>query len=83
MEIITYKMDFSDALVAGDSLTGTPTVVATPATGITIDQKTLSGTIAQCRVTGGTDGVDYLVRFTCDAAGGEKVEAEGKLKVRN
>lgn len=82
-EIRKYDMDFADDLSTGDSLTGTPTVVEESTSDLTIDQETISGTVAQCRVAGGVDGVEYLLRYTVTTTNGDTLETLGRLVVED
>jgi len=58
-------MDFSQfpEIIAGASLSGSPTFVATPS-GLTITSIAISGTQVQAIISGGTDGTTYQITVT-------------------
>lgn len=88
-----FDMDFSPRLAAAESLTGTPTVTEetvdqdtgalTPSVDLTFGTATVSGQIAQVRISGGTDGVLYKVTFVATTDLSNTVEAEGFLLVQD
>ena len=86
-----FDMDFSPRLSAGESLTGTPTVseqtvdqsdgTLTASTDLVFGTATVSGQIAQVRISVGLDAVLYKITFLATTDGGNTVEAEGFLHV--
>jgi hypothetical protein len=60
-----YSVDFSAALSTGDTITGTPTVVANPAT-LTISEITAGDDYVQFRAAAGVDGVMYTIAVSAD-----------------
>ena len=96
-ESILFGFDFTPLLVSGETLTGTPTVVADVA-GLTINSTPLvntatfaddeGGTVAigkavQCRISGGTNGSDYTLTATCGTSASNTRVVVGVLQVRN
>lgn len=88
-----FDMDFSPRLSTGESLGGIPIVTEetvdqndgslTPTTDLTIGPAVTSGTIAQVRISGGTDGTLYKITFLAATDFANTVEAEGFLLVQN
>lgn len=88
-ETLRYSMTFTpgEAIAAGDTLTGTPTVKVTrisdgvdvtsdvvgpPAiVGMLSGSATLSGNTIYAKIKAGTDGNDYKITFTCGTTNGE------------
>lgn len=74
-EVVNLAIDCSEGLDSGESLTGTVTVTAS---GITVDNETVTsvskvingktvdaGKAITCRVSGGTAGTRYEIKFSC------------------
>jgi len=81
-EVRKYDMDFAADLASGDSLTGTPIVSEETSTDLTITAVSISGSIAQCKISGGVDGRDYVVRWqVTTTTQSETLEALGRLQV--
>lgn len=88
-----FDMDFAPRLSDGESLTGTPTVTEetvdqddgslTTTTDLTFGTATVSGQIAQVRISVGLDGVLYKITFLATTDFSNTVEAEGFLLVQN
>ena len=88
-----FDMDFSPRLSALENLTGTPTVTQelvdqntgalSATTDLVIGTATVSGQIAQVRISGGVDGNLYKVTFLSTTDGANTVEADGYLLVQN
>jgi hypothetical protein len=88
-----FDMDFSPRLSTGESLTGTPTMTQelvdqndgslSATTDLTIGVPTVSGQIAQVRISAGIDGNLYKVTFLATTDFANTVEAEGYLLVQN
>lgn len=88
-----FDMDFSPRLSTGESLTGTPTMTQelvdqndgslSATTDLTIGTPTVSGQIAQVRISAGIDGNLYKVTFLATTDFANTVEAEGYLLVQN
>ena len=78
----TYRWDFSDfaEIEGGQTLTGTPTVVATPS-GLTQGSAAISGSYVTCALSGGTDGDVFEVVATVSTSGGATLSIAGKLAV--
>ena len=83
-----YDMDFGPRLSVGETLTGAPTMVEetvnqtdgtlTSTAELTMGTPTVSGEIAQVRISGGVDGVLYKVTFrNAGTSNANLVEAEG------
>lgn len=60
--VLDHGMDWRDWLDAGETISGTPIVVASPA-GLTISSITQASGIVNWRVSGGALGRDYIA--TC------------------
>ena len=75
---LTYGIDFAGELATGDALTGTPTVTAS---GLTVDDATISGTDALARITGGTLGARHAVTFECGTEAGDTLQLTIYLRV--
>ena len=88
-----FDMDFSPRLSTGESLSGTPSMTQelvdqndgslTVTTDLTLGTPTVSGQIAQIRISGGVDGSLYKVTFLSTTDFANTVEAEGFLLVQN
>ncbi len=88
-----YDMDFSPRLATGEDLTGSPTVSErtvdqntgdrTASTDLTIGSATVSGQVAQVRISVGLPDVLYELTFVATTDLGNTVEAEGLLMVRD
>lgn len=88
-----YNMDFSPRIAAAEILTGTPvmtqrvvdqeTGVKTVTTDLTLGVATVSGQIAQLRISLGLHAVLYEVTFLAITNLGNTVEAEGLLLVQD
>jgi hypothetical protein len=89
-----YDMDFSPRLATGETLSGAPTMIEetvdqtdgslTVSTDLTMGTPTISGQVAQVRISGGVDQTLYKVTFTGAATtNANLVEAEGLLMVAN
>ena len=89
-----YDMDFGPRLSEGETLTGAPTMSEetvdqsdgslTTSTDLTIGTPTVSGEIAQVRISAGLDGTLYKITFRdAGTSNANLVEAEGFLMVQN
>jgi hypothetical protein len=91
-----YDMDFGPRLSVGETLSGAPVPTMseetvdqtdgslTVTTDLTIGVPTVSGEIAQVRISGGLDGVLYKVTFRdAGTTSANLIEAEGFLMVQN
>jgi len=78
----TYRWDFSDfaEIEAGQTLTGTPTVTATPS-GLTLGSPAISGAYVTCAVSAGTADYVYDLTATVTTSGGATLSIVGKLAV--
>ncbi len=66
-ESVLYSMEMAGILATGETISSVTSVTAdTPdgATALTISGATSSGTVAQFRVAGGTDGYTYEITVT-------------------
>ena len=79
-----YDLDFTDQkeIAAGETLTGTPTVTATPS-GLTVGVPVLGGANkkVQVQISGGTANTAYLVLCTVGTNGGNTLQGCGTLYV--
>ncbi len=84
----TIEFDATDSLATGDTLAsvsgitvweGTTDKSATMVSGV----PTLNGNVAYVRVIGGTDGHSYWVRVRLITTGGDKIEDDLRLLVRD
>jgi hypothetical protein len=80
LEARALTFEFSDKLAPGDTLTGSATI--TPATGITAAGTLVTGTKVNTRLSGGTDGRDYLVTCRIGTTLGDTLELDVLLLVR-
>lgn len=88
-----YDMDFSPRLADLESLTGTPAVseqtvdqdtgALTTTTDLTFGTATISGQVAQVRISGGLADILYKVTFLATTDFANTVEAEGFLLVQD
>jgi hypothetical protein len=83
-EVRTYSFDFHllPEFVAGDSLTGVPTI-AIDVAGPTLSAPAISG-LNLVLVTvgpGGVDGQKYKLSCKCGTVGGSTLEIEGELLI--
>lgn len=77
-----FGMDFA-ARLGNDELLTVTSVSASP-TGLTLSGSPgISGTEATQRIAGGTSGVKYKVTFVVVTAGGNTLEGEGILQVKD
>lgn len=75
-----YSIDFANLLGTGESLSGTPTVTASP-TGLTIGTPAISGTTVQVRISSGSDGVPYKLECVVATSDGNTLEGDAILIV--
>ena len=88
-----YDMDFSPRLADAENLSGTPTITErtvdqndgskTASADLTIGAATVSGQVAQVRISGGLADTLYEVTFLATTDLANTVEAEGLLLVRD
>lgn len=84
-----YDFDLSDVLREGDTITSigapqqTKAGLVAGSEDLALSGQTFSGQVAQLRIAGGTDGENYKVTVTVTTAGGDTVEADGWLHVRD
>lgn len=71
------------ATISAPELTSLPLGLVPDATNLTLDQKVADGAIAQARITGGTDGEDYLITVTATVSTGGKVTEYFVLQCRD
>lgn len=92
-ELDTYAFDFRlrAAIIAGDTLTGTPVVTFSPtadragAAALTVGAPAISGTQVQVTlsISGGVAGTLYQGTCTCQTAQGRRLIAYGNLLLVN
>lgn len=75
-----YDFDFTNLLRSGETITGTPTVTATPS-GLTISGIAVASPKVQARIIGGADGITYKIEVTADTDQSNKHIDQGDLKV--
>lgn len=75
---LEYGIDFAGELADGDSIAGTPTVLAP---GVTATGVRLDGTVAMVRCTGGAVGTREPVEFTVATNGGDTHQMTIYLRV--
>lgn len=86
-----YDMDFAPRLATAETITSitsigqeklnTETLERTTSTDLTISNQAATGQVAQCRISGGTNGSVYVVTFKVGTSLGNAAEAEGLLVV--
>lgn len=77
-----YSMDFAANLDDGETIASVTSVSCTPS-GLDISTTPVAnGTQAQQRIFGGTDGVQYKITIVVLTSGGNTLEGEGYLTVR-
>lgn len=80
--VLDHGMDWSDWLDEGETITGTPTVVSSPA-GLTIGTVTHANGIVSWRVSGGTLGQDYIATCRVTTSAGRVEERSVRYRVRD
>lgn len=65
-------------IVGGDALSSAPSISVAPA-GLTVGTPVIAGTQVQALVSGGTDGITYLLSATCTTASGKILNVPGFL----
>lgn len=87
-EELRYDMDFSGQMRDGDDLSSVSTVVVTNmgevvgSDDVTASGETVSGDIAQVKLSGGTDLENYKITIRAITTDGDKIEGDGMLYVR-
>lgn len=76
-------MDFSALMAEGESITTVDSVTAVPSGLTFVGPAVAAGTRAQQRISGGTDKVAYKVTIRVSTSGGNTLEGEGILQVRD
>jgi hypothetical protein len=74
------NMEFAADLLAGETLTGTPSISPSPS-GLTVTLPITSGTKAQAKFSGGTPGTTYLISVTVQTNNGQTYEGIWDLLV--
>lgn len=80
-ESLLFDMDFSDDMLAGDTIASIDSITITPSGTLTKSGEVASGQIAQAMFHDGADGVRYKVRFQVTTTLGETLEGDGELLV--
>jgi len=75
-----YSMDFSDLMVSGETISGTPTVTDA-SSDLTISGITVSGQSVLAWIAGGTKPKKYTVVITLTTSSGQILIGEGKLEI--
>jgi len=84
-----FNLDFRGKLASGVSLSSVVSItfeslaLVSGSVDPTVTGEAVSGTQAQATYIGGTDGEEYKVTIRCTCSDGEKMEAEGILRVRD
>jgi hypothetical protein len=80
-----FSMNFAAMLAAGETLAGVTSVTYTGGDALLTlsGPAAYSGAVAQQRILGGTDGMEYKVTFIVTTSQGNILEGEGVLQVRN
>lgn len=78
-----YNFDFQNfpELQAGQTLSSVQTYSRLPASSLTLNSATISGTVVQLDVSGGTDGVTYVVLVRVVTSGGQVLQGSISLIV--
>lgn len=78
-------MDFSALLASGETLTGagTATVDKTTAPVLTLGAASVSGSIAQFRISGGVSNTEYKVTLVVTTSAGNTLEGEGIVQCKD
>ena len=81
-EVRTYSFDFSKfpEIVAGDTLTGTPTITVA-GTGLTLGSPSISSNLVKVQISAGTNGTVYVMKCQCSTVGGSTLVCGGMLLV--
>lgn len=78
-----YSMEFAPNMAEAETINGVTSVVALPAGLTLVGSATFNGTKAFQRISGGTNGVLYKLTFIVTTSGGNTLEGEGNLRVKN
>lgn len=87
-ENVVFSFDFGPDLV-GITLTGASAIESTKqdlvsgSSNVTLTNKTYDGNYGQVRISGGTDGEDYLIKFTMTTSDSGVLVGKGLLQVRD
>ena len=76
----TYQFDLSADLDTGDTISGTPTVTATPS-GLTIGTPIVDSGKVNVQLSAGSAGVQYTVKCVAATAGSDTIVVRGLLRV--
>lgn len=78
----TYAFDYSRCaeVLSGQTLTGTPTVTASPS-GLTIGSPSIAGSQVAVQISSGTLGQTYLLSCLTTTSGGSTVGVQGNLSI--
>ncbi len=79
-EIRKITFDFSEKMITGDTLTGSPTMIAE--TGLTVGSGSIVGATVTAFVSSGTLGDKYKVTCRCSTIGGEILELDCFVKIK-
>lgn len=88
LEIRSYGMDFTNALDTGDAITGQSVFVYdanrtdVSATMIVPSSVQRAGNVVRVLIQGGTDGSKYNITFRATTMGGELLEEDVKITVK-
>jgi len=79
-DFLDYDFDFSDWMVAADTIESADITVAT---GITLESYSFTDTVVKVWLSGGTDGETYKVTCLITTDDGRKKEKEFKIKIKD
>jgi hypothetical protein len=79
-ESAPFDFDFSEDLVTGETITGSPVMSATPS-GLNLGVPSVNGSIVQVRISAGTARTTYDVRCKITTSQSNTYEGSGDLIV--
>lgn len=77
-----FTLNFTDHLNSGATVSAVSSITASPS-GLTFANNTVSSPYVTTKVSGGTNGVDYVVTAVVTTSDGETLEESGLLRVRS
>ena len=81
-DTLDYEVNFGDWLVAGDAITGTPTLAVSPAGLTVVGNPVVVGSAVRFYVTGGVANMSYLISATVSTTAGRTAKRSVYLPVR-
>lgn len=79
-ELLDYKLDFSEWLAGGDTISSTDETIPD---GLTLDKKVTDSTMVTLFIKGGTDGETYKVTSKVTTTSGLIKEVDFQIKVKD